>query len=128
MHAFKGYPTAYNVEVLNSFRPELQLKDTESAIRNGLIDLLIEFKSFKFVATLVLVFKKMESEQQKQLLMKVTLMMYLNQSITQFYQIYNFFFWKRFRLNYSKHNPLAGSSYIKLPKELHHPNKGLINI
>ena len=94
MHAFKGYPTSYNVEVLNSFHPEVQLKDTESAIRNDLIDLLIEFKSFKFVATLVLVFKKMESEQQKQLLMKVTLMMYLNQSITQFYQIYNFFFGK----------------------------------
>ena len=28
----------------------------------------------------------------------------------------------------SKYNPLAGSSYIKLPKELHHPRKGLINI
>ena len=28
----------------------------------------------------------------------------------------------------SKYNPLAGSSYIKLPKELDHPNKGLINI
>ena len=28
----------------------------------------------------------------------------------------------------SKYNPLAGSSYIKLPKELDHPRKGLINI
>ena len=28
----------------------------------------------------------------------------------------------------SKYNPLAGSSYIKLPKELEHPRKGLINI
>ena len=28
----------------------------------------------------------------------------------------------------SKHNPLAGSSYIKLPKELNHPRKDLINI
>ena len=27
-----------------------------------------------------------------------------------------------------KYNPLAGSSYIKLPKELHHPRKGLITI
>ena len=25
-------------------------------------------------------------------------------------------------------NPLAGSSYIKLPKELDHPRKGLIDI
>ena len=27
-----------------------------------------------------------------------------------------------------KYNLLAGSSYIKLPKELDHPRKGLINI
>ena len=28
----------------------------------------------------------------------------------------------------SKCNPVAGSSYIKLPKELNHPKKGLINV
>ena len=28
----------------------------------------------------------------------------------------------------SNYNPLAGSSYIKLPKELNHPRKGLISI
>ena len=31
-------------------------------------------------------------------------------------------------INISKYNPLAGSSYTKLPKELHHPRKGSINI
>ena len=31
-------------------------------------------------------------------------------------------------ISISKHNPLAGGSYIKLPKELDHPIKGLINI
>ena len=31
-------------------------------------------------------------------------------------------------INISKYNPLAGSSYIKLPKDLDHPKKGLINI
>ena len=31
-------------------------------------------------------------------------------------------------IHVSKCNPLAGSSYIKIPKELHHPRKGLINI
>ena len=31
-------------------------------------------------------------------------------------------------ISISKHNPLVGSSYIKLPKELNHPRKGLINI
>ena len=32
-HAFKGYGSTYNVEILNSFNPELQLKDTESAVK-----------------------------------------------------------------------------------------------
>ena len=31
-------------------------------------------------------------------------------------------------INTLKHNPLAGSSYIKLPKELNHSKKALINI
>ena len=31
-------------------------------------------------------------------------------------------------ISISKYNPLAGISYIKLPKELDHPRKGLINI
>ena len=41
---------------------EKQLKDTESAIKSKLIDLLTQVKGFKVVATLVLVFKKTESE------------------------------------------------------------------
>ena len=31
-------------------------------------------------------------------------------------------------IDISKYNPLAGSSYIKLPKELNYPRKGLINV
>ena len=31
-------------------------------------------------------------------------------------------------INISKYNPLAGCSYIKLPKELNHTRKGLINV
>ena len=31
-------------------------------------------------------------------------------------------------ISISKYKPLAGSSYIKLPKELYHPRNGLINI
>ena len=45
---------------MNSLSPELQLKDT--AIRNKLIYLLTEFRGFKFVTTLVVKFKKIESD------------------------------------------------------------------
>ena len=39
----------------NSFNPEPQLKDTESAIESKLTELLSELRGFKFVTTLVLV-------------------------------------------------------------------------
>ena len=32
-HAFKGYASSYNVEILNFFNLELHLKYTESAIK-----------------------------------------------------------------------------------------------
>ena len=32
-HAFKGFASSYNVEILNSFDPELHIKDTEFAIK-----------------------------------------------------------------------------------------------
>ena len=38
--AYKCHARTYNVEILKSFRPELQIKDTESAIKN---------KSYNFV-------------------------------------------------------------------------------
>ena len=59
-HAYRGYASTYNVKILNYFNPGLQLKDTEPAIRNKLIDLLSELRGFKFVTTLVLEFKKKE--------------------------------------------------------------------
>ena len=63
-HAYKRYASTYSVEILNSFNSALQLKDTEYAIRNKLIDLLTKLKCFKFVAALVLEFKKIRSDDK----------------------------------------------------------------
>ena len=63
-HAFKGYASTYNVEILNFLNPELQLEDTESAIKSKLIELLTQLKGFKFETTLLLVLKKIESEDK----------------------------------------------------------------
>ena len=52
-HAFKGYASSYNVEIVNSFDSELQLKDTESTIEK-----LTELTGFKFMKRLVLVLKR----------------------------------------------------------------------
>ena len=85
------------MEIINYFNPELQTKDTESAIKNKLERLLTKLKGSKFVRTLVLVVKKIKNddkakfihiEKQKQLSMNVTLTMYLNQSIQKLYQTY----------------------------------------
>ena len=52
------------VEILNYFNCELQLKDTESPIKSKPIELLTQLRGFKFVTTLVLVFKKIESKDK----------------------------------------------------------------
>ena len=59
-HTFKGFASSFNVEILNSFNPELQLKDTESAIKSKLINLLVQLKGSKFLTRLVLLFEKIE--------------------------------------------------------------------
>ena len=66
-HAFKGYASTYNVEILNSSNPSKPLKDTESAINSKLIELLIQLKGFKSVTTLVM-YKNIESEDKKKVL------------------------------------------------------------
>ena len=48
--------------MLNSFNPELQIKDAESAIRSNLIELFTQLKGFNFVTTLVLAFKNMKAK------------------------------------------------------------------
>ena len=35
-HAYKGYTSSYNVDLLHFLNPDVQLKDTISAIRNKL--------------------------------------------------------------------------------------------
>ena len=49
----KVFASSFNVEILNSFNPELQLKDLESAIISKPIDLVFPLKGFIFVTTLV---------------------------------------------------------------------------
>ena len=62
VHASKGYANSHKVDILNSFNPELQLKDTKLAIKRKLIELLTQAKGYKFVVTLVSVLKKIENQ------------------------------------------------------------------
>ena len=55
-HVFKNYACTYNLEILKFFNPELQLKSTNSTIKNNLKNSLNEIKGFKIVITLALKF------------------------------------------------------------------------
>ena len=149
-HAFKGYASTYSVEVFNSFKPELQLKDTESAIKSKLIELLSELRGFRFVTTPVLVFKKIQSKDKTKYdnfysSSKAEIIINESDITNVFKSIYTTIisniqkYLRRgsgwiidsvidHNISISKYNPLAGSSYIKLPKELDDPRKALINI
>ena len=106
---------------------------------------MTELRGFKFVATLVLVFKKIESDNKAKYdtfcsNSKADVIINKNGINLYYSYIKNIQTILRKRLgwindsaiehniNISKYSPLSGSSYIKLPKELDHPRKGLINI
>ena len=144
-----GYASTYNVEILNSFNPKLQLKDAESVIKRKLIELLTQLKGFKFVTTLALLFKKIESKNKTKyhkLYSSSNAEIIINKSgIDDLTSIYTTIITNIQKslgkgsgwiidsvidhtISISKYNSLAGSRSIKLPKELDHPRKVLINI
>ena len=134
-HSSKGYASTYNVELLNSFDHDLQL---QSAIKTKLIELLTQLKGFKFVKTLVLVCKKIESLEKTKydnFHSSLNTEILINESdiddsLKSIYIIIITNIQKSLgkgsgwifdsvidhTISISKYNPLAGTSYIKLPK------------
>ena len=111
---------------------------------------MTKLKGFKFVATLVLVFKKIESGDKAKYdnfysSSKAEIIINESDIDDVFQSIYTTVItniqkslgkdsgWiidsvPDHTISISKYNPLAGSSYIRLPKYLDHPRKVLINI
>ena len=111
---------------------------------------MTQLKGFKFVTTLVLVFKKIESEDKTKYdafssSSKGEIIINESDIDDVFQSIYTTIITNiqkslgkgsgwiidsviDHNVSTSKYIPLAGSSYIKLLKELDHPRKGLINI
>ena len=140
--------SSFNVDNLNPFNPELEHKDTASVIRNKLTDLLTELRGFTFLKTLFIELKKQKVMMKQNIPPFIlTQKIIINQSNINdvFKSIYTMIIsntqkdlGKNFGLiidsvvsliiNFPKCIPLAGSSYIKLPKELDNSKNGLINI
>ena len=149
-HAFKGFASPYNFELLNPFNLELHSEDTEYAIKSKLIDILPELRGIQFVTASVLVFKKIEREDKTKYELfysnsKAEIIINKNVIDDLFQSIYTTIIsimqkclgkgsgWISDSVidhtaSISKYNPLPGSSYIKLSKQLYHSRKGFINI
>ena len=145
---FSGYAQSYKIETVNKRDVVVQLKASEiSSIAELLKNLLIELNWFKYQITLAVLLRKMKNGGEIEYspvcfnsLTKTVInnKFKLNQSFQEIiYRLENSIShgsgWIVEEIisqyvNLSSYLPLSGSTYIKLPKELNHPRKGLINI
>ena len=147
--AFKGYTKSYEVGIKNETDPLIQMSSTRLAIAHFMKQLLPQMKGIKFIETLTIYFEQQNENQtvsrigyfnskpktitnandfQESLDVNVEQIMndihkwisegsaWLIKSINGHY------------INIIKYEPLSGSSYIQLPTELQHHQKGLINL
>ena len=145
--AFSGYAKTYKIEIVDKRDVIVQLKASEISIKELFKDLLVELQEFKYQITLCVLLSKVKSSDLTEYspvyfnsLTKTVVgdRFKLNQCFNEIiYRLENWishgFGWiveeiiSQY-LNLSSYLPLSGSTYIKLPDELKHPMKGLINI
>ena len=147
--AVKGYTESFEIGIINNKDPLSQLQNTRNAIRNHINNMLISMKGLKFVETLRVTFKKSTNNEimyktayfnskpqtiinnteinealqlSKQQILNITAQWISEGSGWTVESVDNHY------LNTVKYEPMKGSSYIKLPEELRHHRKGLINM
>ena len=144
--AFSGYAQSYKIEIIDKRDVVTQLKASEIAIKEFFKDLLTELKGFKYQITLAVLLSKVKSNSEIEyspVYFNLTTKTVINDSnkLDRAFQetIYRLDNWIsngsgwiveeicNQYLNISSYLPLNGSTCIKLPAELRHPMKGLIN-
>ena len=148
--ALKGYTKSFEIEIKNDKDPSVQLQNTRKVIEYHITKILTSMKGLKFVETLKVTFKKLEKDEieyktpyffSKPLtiinnteinealqLSKEQILNMIAKSISEgsgwtVESVDNHY------LNIVQYQPMkGGSSYIKLPQELRHHRKGLINM
>ena len=147
--ALKGYTKSYEIGIKNDKDPLIQLQNTRLAIENHIIKILTSMKGLKFVETLRVTFKKLAEDEivyktayfnsKPQTIINNT---EINKSLQSSKDhILNMIAqwisegsgWTvesvdNHYLNIVQYQPMKASSYIKLPQELRHHRKGLINM
>ena len=148
--ALKGFTKSYEISIKNSKDPLVQLQNTRKAVANHIENLLISMKGLKFVETLRVTFEKQTGREER--IIKTAYFNSRPQTITNNSQIepplsltsheilniiavwlsegsgWTVLSVDNQYLNLVKYEPIKGSSYIQLPTELRHNNKGLINM
>ena len=147
--ALKGFTKSYEISIKNNKDPLTQLQNTRKAVEQHIISLLTSMKGLKFVETLKITLKKVSNDgilektnyfnSKPQTIINNTeipesLQLSKDQILNMIAKwIYEGSGWTiqsidNHYLNIVQYQPMKGSSYIKLPQELRHHQKGLINI
>ena len=145
--AFSGYARSYKIEIVDKRDVIIQLKASELSIKVLFKELLNELKGFKYQITLAVLLSKMKTNDEIEYCpvhfnSATKTVINDDYKLDQAFQeiVYRLDNWishgsgwiveeiHNQYLNISSYFPLTGSTYIKLPAELQHPMKRLINI
>ena len=147
--ALKGSTKSFAVDVINIIDPMKQLNETKNFIKKCLVKELLELKGYNYVETLKISFIQ---KQGNGMTTKTAFFNSKTKTIINAMEINDVLLSSREEIvkaigqwlsegsgwtimsvdshyiNLTQYKPLKGSSYIELPEELKHPNKGLINL
>ena len=147
--ALKGSTKSFAVDVIDNEDPLHQLNETKNLIKKCLVKELLKLKGFKYIETLKVTFEK---KQGKGITMKTAFFNSKTKTLINAMEINEVLQSSREELvkaiaqwlsegsgwtissvdnhfiNLTQYQPLKGGSYLELPTELKHPNKGLINL
>ena len=147
--ALKGYTKSFEISIKNDKDPLVQLQNTRLAIENHITKILTSMKGLKFVETLKVTFKKLAKDEivyktayfnskPQTIINKTEINKSLQSSKDNILNMIAQWIsegsgWTvesvdNHYLNIVQYQPMKGSSYIKLPQELRHHRKGLINM
>ena len=147
--ALNGFVKSYEIDLRNDKDPLIQMQNTRKGVERQLSILLNEMKGLKYVETLKVTFEKISSDViiEKSAYFNSASQTIINQvgiseslkisseniinKIAQWISEGSGWTVKEINdhyLNINKYQPMKGSSYMKLPKELQNSAKGLINM
>ena len=147
--ALNGFVKSYEIDLRNDKDPLVQMQNTRKGVERQLSILLNEMKGLKYAETLKVTFRKISVNMivEKSAYFNSASQTIINQmEISEALQISEENILNKIAqwisegsgwsvkeinnhyLNIAKYEPMKGSSYMKLPKELQNSAKGLINM